>query len=434
MRLRRSRTLEFAWGFVDQGLASAVTFLLTVAAARSLGPAGVGTIAVGYSAFLVVLGLERALIIDPFLTSVHQATDATRRALAGALSSTIVFGLTATAIFLVLSATFHGTVAAGMNAFAPWLTPALVQALLRAAAFRAEAGRIAALSSVVWITSLVVLMAAGARGSATMLATAWGVAAILSITPLLLKTAGVRLAAPQQAYRWFTQDALSLGRWLASASIVSAATSYALMAAVTVILGAAAVGGYRAIESAFSFLSLIGMALANPGIRAMQHEVARGRKAAARLTIRLSALAGGLAVAYTGVLAAAQSLVWLLYGQEFRSYSDLILPIALGQAVLGATGGVLILLKSQRRGRDITVIAVATPLAALSAAIPLALVGGLNPMAWGIAASTIVPFILAIVFGKGAIRTIPEAPLSNGTDRWLGAHLAKSTSTTSTRR
>src|SRR5450755_2736877 len=82
------RSSSFAWGLTDQALSSATTLLFTLIAARSLGPSGLGTVTLGFAAYLSVLGVHRALVIDPLLTRLESPARTAREALRGAISIT----------------------------------------------------------------------------------------------------------------------------------------------------------------------------------------------------------------------------------------------------------------------------------------------------------------------------------------------------------
>jgi O-antigen/teichoic acid export membrane protein len=60
---------QVLWGVIDQGCSSAVNFGLTVVAARLLGPEGVGAVCIGFTVYLVALGLLSALVGDPLVVS-----------------------------------------------------------------------------------------------------------------------------------------------------------------------------------------------------------------------------------------------------------------------------------------------------------------------------------------------------------------------------
>ena len=129
----------FVWSLVDQGFSSATTFLFTAVAARALGPAGLGTVALGYAAFLIVLGLERSLIVNPLLARVSASSTTPEQALRAALSTTLAMGSVAVFIAISVGLLTTGPLARGLLVFAPWMVPALLQALLRAWLYREKA-------------------------------------------------------------------------------------------------------------------------------------------------------------------------------------------------------------------------------------------------------------------------------------------------------
>ena len=134
-------------------------------AARALGPAGLGTVALGYAAFLIVLGLERSLIVNPLLARVSASSTTPEQALRAALSVTLATGCVAAFVAFSVGLLTTGPLARGLLVFAPWMVPALLQALLRAWLYREKRGRTAAVSNAVWLVVLIGAVAAGLRES-----------------------------------------------------------------------------------------------------------------------------------------------------------------------------------------------------------------------------------------------------------------------------
>ena len=64
---RRGLKSVFAWGLLDQLLRSATNFGLSLFAGRLLGVSGLGVIAIGFSAYLIVLSFHRALVSEPLI-------------------------------------------------------------------------------------------------------------------------------------------------------------------------------------------------------------------------------------------------------------------------------------------------------------------------------------------------------------------------------
>ena len=81
---------SFGYGFVAQSCLAATNFGLVVVAAHALGPAGVGTTFVGFSAYLVLLGFERGLLTDPLIAS-SAAGNAAERAKTARFCLTLAF-------------------------------------------------------------------------------------------------------------------------------------------------------------------------------------------------------------------------------------------------------------------------------------------------------------------------------------------------------
>ena len=118
------------------------------------------------------------------------------------------------------------------------------------------------------------------------------------------------------------------------------------------ILGPAAVGGYRAIETAFAPTSLIGPALGNPGLPMMRTLVERRSHNSWALALKISLLSAALAIAYIVPVVFGRNLVIRIFGTGFKGYESLILPIAIG-AIVGALGtGFTLLLIAARKMRE----------------------------------------------------------------------------------
>ena len=115
------------------------------------------------------------------------------------------------------------------------------------------------------------------------------------------------------------------------------------------ILGPAAVGGYRSVESIFAPTSLFGPALANPGTPMMRVAVERGGAPAWTLALKISALSTGLVLAYIVPITLARDLVLHLFGPSFREYENLIVPISVGALLGGMSTGFTILLLGRGR-------------------------------------------------------------------------------------
>ena len=134
-QVRGSRT--FAWGFVAQSLSSATSLSLTLMSGRLLGPTGLGVIFVGFSSYLVVLGLLRALVVDPMI-AISSGQGSAERLRVDRFAFTVV-GLIAcagTAILLVIGSSGSTDLVRGLFLFGPWIVPALIEDFLRSLLFQ----------------------------------------------------------------------------------------------------------------------------------------------------------------------------------------------------------------------------------------------------------------------------------------------------------
>ena len=304
-----------------------------------------------------------------------------------------------------LGLTASGSLTLGILAFAPWITPALAHALLRAWLYREGRGRIATIASAAWLVTTVTAAGAGLHSTEQEMVAAWGLGACVALAVAAVGTTGVGFAHPRAAATWFMQEALALGIWRSASGIIFSVATYARVALMSSILGPAAVGGYRAIETAFAPTSLIGPALANPGLPMMRKLVERRSAHAWALALKISLLSTGLAVAYIVPVVFGRNVVIVAFGKQFESYQSLILPIALGAIVGSAATGFSILLLAARKMRETALVILLNAALTLGLSITLAALFGLDPAAWGITLAAVPPLVVIVVIGRRVVRT-----------------------------
>lgn len=396
-RLRRSL---FLWGFADQTLSSATTFLLTLVAARSLGPAGLGTVTLGFAAYLVALGIDRSLLVDPLLTRTDAGPRSSREALRGAISMTVFGSAVLAGIGAIVGLTWSGAEARGLLIFAPWIVPALLQTLLKAWLYREGRGLIATASSAAWLLTLAAGFGVGLRSSEWNVVTAWGLGACAALAIAGVGTTGVGLAAPGPTLAWFRDEALDVGMWRTASNVFYSAATYVRVAGMSAILGPAAVGGYRAIETVFAPTSLIGPALTNAGIPIVRESAAERSPRTWGVAAKISMASAGLALAYVVPVTIARDFVFFVFGESFRDYQNLIAPIAIGAVAFSLATGFSVLLLAVRR-MDLTALVVLTSaVLGLAITLPLAALFGLEAAAWGIMIAGIPPLVLVVVLAR----------------------------------
>ena len=394
--MKRGRA--FGWGFVSQGCSSATNFLLTLLAGRIGGPSGLGTVFLGFSAYLIILGLQRRLLSEP-LVSLTAAAPGSDQARVGALGISAIIGSSVIAALGVAIAgvVIPGFVGDGLLLMAPWLAPALVQDVWRHLLFRDRRASAAAANDAVWLVVMIaaVPFAVSVRTDEAVMA-AWGVGAVAAA---LIGFAQMRLrpAGPTAAWRWWWTDAWPFGRWNASAGIVSNVGSNATAFVVSGIIGSAALGGIRAAQSIFAPLTLVIPAIALPGLPSMGRALARSRHEAKHLALVFTAAALGATSLYLIAIAlGGWRLLPALFGAEFLAYRVLIWPIAVAQLGTALGLGAQLLVKAQRRGRALLVARAWAAGIGLVLVIILAWRRGVEGAAWGSAAGAIVASALLI--------------------------------------
>jgi O-antigen/teichoic acid export membrane protein len=418
LRARGRAGIQVSWGLVDQGFSSATNFGLTVIAGRLVGPKGLGEVYIGFSLYLLVLSFQRALVTDPLIVS-SAALSARRRDAAGRAALTLVLtgGLVATALMLLLARIVPGPVGRGLVLFAPWMVLGLAQDFWRALLFRNGRGAAAALNDGIWVASmvLVVPVAWWTRSEWAIVGT-WGAGASLGGLVGFAQTR-MRPVRPGVAWRWWREEASSLGRWLGVENALLAAQAQVLIIVLAAVLGARDLGGLRAVEAVFAPMTLVGEAMGLPGLPLLSQSLATSYAAARRWARRLSLVTVGMVLAYLLVAGSVRTQVLsLVFGDSFKSFGNLVVPIGVAQLIFAGGSGFWLLAKAASRGRALVIARAAGSTTALVAAATLASIQGLTGAAWGLALGT--------GLGSGLIALLTRRDTGTPRSDGLGAEAA----------
>ncbi len=412
---RRQRR-AIGWGFLDQAFSSITNFGLALLAGRLLGPSGLGKVFLAFSVYLIVLVLQRALITDT-LVAITSALDAESRARTARLGLTmsLLAGLVATTVVFSLGLLVSGSGRTGLLLVAPWLVVVLVQDFWRNLLFRESRASAAAANDGVWILAMAMAVPVAwffKTGWSVMIV--WGVGGLGGAVVGFLQT---RLwpSSIRDAWAWWWKEAWPFGRWNAAAGIVVNVGGSVGAFVLAAIVGASALGGFRAVQSLFAPLSVIGPAVGLPGLPAIARAYAVGFRQARNLATRLSGIAVAAALVFFAVLfLGGWRLLPLLFGKSFRQYRELILPIALSQVFAAAGVGFPLLIKAQQRGQFLLLSRLAATLIGIGIMAMSASKYGLIGAAWGAAAGALIS---TLTISLGALRepkSIPSvAPLSH---------------------
>jgi O-antigen/teichoic acid export membrane protein len=396
---------KFTWGLLDQLVSSATNFGLSLVAGRLLGVSGLGVIAIGFSAYLIVLGFHRALVSEPLIVASITNPEVRRRATRSSISATAGLGLASASIVALVGLWIGGPIGRGLLIFAPWLFPALLQDLWRMLLFRDDRGGAATANDAVWLVTMAALLATshGFRADWTVVA-CWGLGATASA---ILGFAQLRVwvAHPRTSRDWLIREAWPVGRWFAAESSVYTAASQVVVFLLAGLIGTAAAGGLRSVQVIFAPLSLLGPATALPGLplmrKAIRESHGTARKLALKLSIVLFLLTAGYLVASSvnegGLLAA-------VFGDDFFRYRDLILPVGVHQLVLAAGGGYYLLLKAHRGGKWILLSRTLSSLVTVPLVASMSLRFGILGGAWAIALGASIGTASIIAFASRADR------------------------------
>jgi O-antigen/teichoic acid export membrane protein len=386
-RLRIADRRDFAWGFASQGASSVTNLGLSLLAGRLLGASELGAIFVGFSYYLLAMGFQRSLIVDPLLAATAALDeDARRGATRTALTTALLLAVAATALLLIAAVAVPGSVGHGLVLFVPWLLPALLQDFWRSVLFRDRRGAAGAVNDTLWFAGMAVTLPLVLLVRTDWIVVAnWGFGALVAATAGFMQSrlgpAGTRISV-----RWWITRAWRLGRWLAAETIVYTVASQVLVFMLAAILGTRSLGGLRAVQTMFGPLTLLTPALALPGLPALSRALAVSADRAIRLALYVGALAVVLTGCYLAIAAAfGEHLLEWVFGPSFSSFGTLILPTGIGQMLIAGTMGLALLLKAQARGRALLAARVVGSVSSLVLVLALATTHGVTGAAWGMA-------------------------------------------------
>jgi O-antigen/teichoic acid export membrane protein len=377
----------FVWGFASQVASSITNFSLSLVAARLLGPSGLGSVFIGFSYYLIILGFQRALITDP-LVAISTSLPGRERSVASsaALTTCMILGSLATLLLVSAAYLLPSMISDGMLPFSVWLLPALVQDFWRVVLFRDRRGKAAALNDAAWaiIMVLTISLPLSSR-SAWGIVAWWGIGALGGTLLGLLQTHCVP-QGPWKAIRWWWQRAWSLGRWLGAGGIIYTFGSQSLPFLLAPVIGTASLGGLRGGQVLFGPLTLLIPALSMPAFPEISRRLSTSLRAGIRFAVRVSILALVLTIAYLSLaVVGGGRLLTLVFGQSFASFSDLIVPVGFGQVFIAATIGLNLQLKAQERGVDLLVCSAVSSVSSVGLSLGLAVKYGVSGAAWGMA-------------------------------------------------
>ena len=375
----------FLWGLASQAASSATNFGLSLLAGILLGPRGLGVVFIGFAAYLIAFAFQRALILDPLVSTSSSSMPPRRlQESRSGLSASLFFACGAGLGFVAIGLAIGGDGGHGLLLFAPWVAPALIQDYWRIVLFRDERGRAGAVNDLSWAIAMGFgVPIAITHPSEWTVVSCWGFGATVA---MLIGFGQTRLLPGRliEAIGWWRAQGWPLGRWLAAETLVFTLGAQGLVFVVVPIVGIAAIGGLRAVQTIFAPLSLLGPALSLPAFPHLARAVRESDTKAQAFSARLGATATALTGAYVLVSVVAGGFVLeTIFGDRFARFSSLIWPIGIGQIVVATTLGVSLLLKAEGNGRGLLVSRAVVSVATIVFALRFAIATGIEGAAWG---------------------------------------------------
>jgi O-antigen/teichoic acid export membrane protein len=324
-------------------------------------------------------------VTDPFVVATagfeRPERDAVTRIV---ITAVFVFAGTVAALLLVVGAALGGDAGRGLVLFAPWAAIALVQDSWRAALFRDERGRAAAVNDGTWaVVMAAALPFAFAVDRDWAIVATWGVGALagamLGFVQLRLAPARLR-----EAVTWWWEKAWPFGRLLALETLFVSLGAQVVVFVVAAVLGPRDLGGLRAVEAIFTPMTLVVQAISLPGLPLLSRTLKSSFAEARAWAVRLSLISIGLVVMYLAAVGAVRDQVLrAVFGEAFTSFSYLMVPVGIAQLFYALAVGFALLLRADRRGRSLIVGRFIGAGSTLALVWAFAATNGLRGAAWG---------------------------------------------------
>lgn len=333
-----SRTSRSGWTIADQALSSASNFVLAVLVARAASRSGFGGFSVGFSAYLIALGVSRGLSTQPLLIRLSGASRDIRRAGGrDAVGAVVVLGLLFGLALAAVAFLFETSVVRGpVLVFGISVPGLLVQDAWRFYFLTEGTPRRAAINDLLW-TVLFLLLATQLTTRPVGLIAAWGAAGTLAA-----------VVGPLQARAW-PRVSGALG-WVRSNRDLSPAlvmeffaivgSGQLVMFGVSLVAGLQELGALRAAHVALGPMNVLfagaSLAIIPEFVRAGETDATSVKALASRVSLVLAALA---LVAGGAVLALPSSIGRALLGATWSAARPALVPVAATMSAAGAIIG-----------------------------------------------------------------------------------------------
>lgn len=384
-----------AWALADQVLSSGTNFALTLIMARLLAPQAFGSFALATATWITLMGLNRAVLIQPFV--IHAAGDALpawrarARTASGAVlvvgaCAGVAIGLTG----VVLGpASATGQVFVILGALAPFL---VVQDFWRFAAFSRNRARAATANDALWAAvqavCLVVIVRPHPTPGAAMVAWGAGAAAGAALGMAQFRLTPVVSGA---TLRW-ARTTGRLGGWFGLANCLYAGSTQLVSIVVAAGSGTAGLGGLRAMQALLGPAQLVAQSGDSVALPAASRECASfGKRGLTTFARRYGLLLTSILGAYGAILVTGDhSIVRVVLGRPFVRYASLVLPLAIGLVATSWSLSGSVALRAARKGQLLVKGEALGALARIALVVSLLHFYGVEGAAWGVALGSLL--------------------------------------------
>jgi hypothetical protein len=356
-------TTRVGWGIIDQLLSSITNLLGSVFAAQRLTKAGFGSWSVGFSVFVVLLGVSRSLATDPLTVRYSGETvEIQRAAIRESVAVPMMVGLGAgltLAMFGLALRSDTGRVLAIIGLALPFL---ITQDFCRLALFMLGRTFSAAVNDLIWLIGTVVALLLVPRQGvpAWELSLCWsfgaGIAAAFGFWQLKL----VPRVSPMSWLRHHHDLSIPFS---ADFLLVTGVT-YLVVLSLTAMRGVESTAAFRGAQVLMGPVLVL---FAGVMLQAAPLFARRARNAAeglVRISIQLSLTLALVAVGWLVVLLSLPDrLGRSVLGASWAPARELLLATGLGYAIAGATAGPILAIRSQGDAKvSLTIRALVAPL------------------------------------------------------------------------
>ena len=334
-----------AWGLLDQVLASASNFIVTIIAARSLSAAGFGSFALAMVVVMMTVFLARGLASDPLATRHSGDTaDGIRQAGRAGAATAIVSSVVVAAGSVVVGLAVGGDLGRVLLVMAAVLPGVTLQDYLRYLLIVQGRARDTFVNDLFWFVIQFPLMAAALAvgGAGALLLAAWGVAGTLAAV-LGLWQARTGISSWMQVRPWLRRHR-DLWPFFVLDNLIYQATNLVVVVVISLVTSLAEVGGFRAAVTVYAPLAIIGRGVVGVAVP----ELAR-RRDDPRAVERASLVLGGVLAPMALLWAVGSALLpdsWgrAAFGDSWALAQPLVflagISIAAGQFAVGTAVGI----------------------------------------------------------------------------------------------